>query len=639
MRLTLRTLLAWLDDTLSPAEVRDIGQQVADSPFAKELVERIQRVTRQRRLTVPKDTGDDASDPNLVAAYLDNTLDPDAVTEFEKLCLTSDVHLAEVASAHQILSLIGQKAKVPAEARHRMTHLVKGREAAQESSAAAPASASARPRPRPVTNGPPQEPSQASLAASWAGTDFVRRPWLERFGPGLTVVGLIALLGLSAWKSLGPRAQPGHPTLVAHAVEPAPPAPPPALVPVAPPPPKAEEPQLAAAPAPIDEPKEPEKPEKPAPLPPEQGVGTIGKAEAVALRYNVADRHWEIAPAEAPVKADDRIVGLAPFRLPLRLGTAKVELIRATEIRPRAADADLAARFELTRGRVVLHAEDADKPVGVALGAVTLKVSAPAEVPIGLERADRPGKADEEPSPTLHIYVPEGKVTLAAGTTSETVTGPATLQFRAPDAFEKLSEPAPPWVAETEPSPADKRAGAEFAGLFAKGGFPKTILVQATLDDQEKEVRHLALEGLGSIGEIDVVLEALNSPGDPSIRLAAIEVLRAALAQSAESAADVHDSLQDFCRDVAQAAVVEKLLVGYTPKEGRDPKTYEALVANLEAPELGTRELALVNLRALTGRDRLDYNPDKPEDGPGLQAWRDLLKAGKLVPPPAGRGR
>ena len=30
MRLTLRTLIAWLDDTLTTAEVKTIGQQVAD---------------------------------------------------------------------------------------------------------------------------------------------------------------------------------------------------------------------------------------------------------------------------------------------------------------------------------------------------------------------------------------------------------------------------------------------------------------------------------------------------------------------------------------------------------------------------------------------------------------------------------
>src|SRR3954453_18660559 len=84
MRLTLRTLIAWLDDTLTPQEVREIGQQVAESPFAKELVERVQRVTRQRRLSVPGDSGADASDPNVVACYLDNELTPEQVSNFEK---------------------------------------------------------------------------------------------------------------------------------------------------------------------------------------------------------------------------------------------------------------------------------------------------------------------------------------------------------------------------------------------------------------------------------------------------------------------------------------------------------------------------------------------------------------------------
>ena len=101
---------------------------MAESPFAKELVERVQRVTRQRRLTYPGDLGTEPTDPNLVAGYLDNELEPEQVAEFEKRCLTSDVHLAEVASVHQVLSLIGQKAKVPADARQRMYRLVRGRE-------------------------------------------------------------------------------------------------------------------------------------------------------------------------------------------------------------------------------------------------------------------------------------------------------------------------------------------------------------------------------------------------------------------------------------------------------------------------------------------------------------------------------
>src|SRR5215213_6066039 len=188
MRLTLRTLLAWLDDTLSPAEVREIGKQVAESPFAKELVERLHRVTRQRRLTVPSRSGPEATDPNLVASYLDNELPPEEVAEFEKRCLTSDVHLAEVASVHQVLSLIGQKAKVPVEARHRMYHLIKGREAVQPQ--APRASRQTEPR---VTAGPVQP---------WVTPAPPERPWAERFGPVAAVVGLILVLCWSAWRTL-----------------------------------------------------------------------------------------------------------------------------------------------------------------------------------------------------------------------------------------------------------------------------------------------------------------------------------------------------------------------------------------------------------------------------------------------------
>ena len=48
MRLTLRTLLAYLDDALDPAQAKVIGQKLAESPSALELVERIRKVTRRR---------------------------------------------------------------------------------------------------------------------------------------------------------------------------------------------------------------------------------------------------------------------------------------------------------------------------------------------------------------------------------------------------------------------------------------------------------------------------------------------------------------------------------------------------------------------------------------------------------------
>src|SRR5262249_26853405 len=130
MRLTLRTLLAYLDDTLQAGEIKEIGVKVAESDAAQELIARIKAVTRRRRLTAPPTTGPGGLDPNRVAEYLDNELDAEELAELEKLALESDVHLAEIAACHQILTLVlGEPALVPPKARERMYGLVQGREA------------------------------------------------------------------------------------------------------------------------------------------------------------------------------------------------------------------------------------------------------------------------------------------------------------------------------------------------------------------------------------------------------------------------------------------------------------------------------------------------------------------------------
>ncbi|QVL29819.1 hypothetical protein KIH39_13155 [Telmatocola sphagniphila] len=130
MRLTLRTLLAYLDDTLDPAETKLIGQKVTESDKARELIDRIRKVTRRRGIASPPMEGDNpTSDPNTVAEYLDNSLSAEELADLEKLAMESDKHLAEIASAHQILSLaLSEPASVPPSAHQRMYRLVKGRE-------------------------------------------------------------------------------------------------------------------------------------------------------------------------------------------------------------------------------------------------------------------------------------------------------------------------------------------------------------------------------------------------------------------------------------------------------------------------------------------------------------------------------
>lgn len=127
IRLTLRTLLAYIDDTLDPDQARELGRKVAESHDARLLIERIKKVTRRRGLHVPIPDGseDDVSDPNTVAEYLSDNLGSDQVRDLEATCLASDVHLAEVAACHQILTLVlTEPVRVPPSANLRMYHLV-----------------------------------------------------------------------------------------------------------------------------------------------------------------------------------------------------------------------------------------------------------------------------------------------------------------------------------------------------------------------------------------------------------------------------------------------------------------------------------------------------------------------------------
>lgn len=122
MKLTLRTLLAYLDDVLEPNEAREIGQKISQSKEAADLVNQIRESMRRRRIGTPELAGPGSGpDPNIVSEYLENVLLPNQVVEYEQLCRRSDMHLAEVAACHKILTMVmGQPIDVSDELRERM---------------------------------------------------------------------------------------------------------------------------------------------------------------------------------------------------------------------------------------------------------------------------------------------------------------------------------------------------------------------------------------------------------------------------------------------------------------------------------------------------------------------------------------
>jgi hypothetical protein len=634
MRLTLRTLLAWLDDTLPPPEVRQIGQQVTESQFAQKLVERIGKVTRRRRLSVPSATGTDQSDPATVAAYLDNELSAEEVAEFEKRCLESDVQLAEVASVHQILSLIGQKAKVPTEAKHRMYRLIKGRESI------APRESSSRAEAEP-------EPA-AALLPPWQPPPIPPRSVWERFGPVAGVAGLLCLMIWSAWQIAGPSAAPeplasgelthldggapaaGH----AHAAK--------------------EGNEAAKGDAATEKPAEKEgaeapvatKPDAPAPEPtagaeppkvpeaPPGSVGVAGKIDGVALRFvsDNAGSRWTRLDSRKGLQADDRIIGLAPFRTPIKVGSVPVDLVGNSEVRVLGPAGDDPARLDLIQGRVVIAGSHDSNALAARFGGQTLRIMPPANGVVALERLGHRVNVDQRPMPAIRIYVPDGEAKFTGEVGTETVTGPASVLWQPPSKLVvKSADAAPAWVTETTPTPVDLELGRQFARYFAADRPVDTSLNEA-LEDEQGEVRRLAISALGTVGALEMIVPAMSTPGRPESRRAAIAVLRAYQARGTEAAKQVFEELRKGGGD-EWAKTVEKLLEGYTPREAADEATYVHLVQALKNPDLSVRELAIENLEALTGSDSKGYDPDQPQ-GPGFEAWQGALKRKELLSKP-----
>jgi len=207
VRLTLRTLLAYLDDILPAAETKELGEKIAASPVASQLVERIRDVMRRRRLTAPEVDGSGGGiEPNLVAEYLDNSLPPERVADVERVCLESDVNLAEVAACHQVLTLVlGEPVEIAGRLRERMYALgpqgtplevpeppsasKNVRETnAREQLAAIQAAQKTGPRGKSVAK-PAATPSRVP--------DYLKRPLWQRVLPWMIVPALVlAYLGL-----------------------------------------------------------------------------------------------------------------------------------------------------------------------------------------------------------------------------------------------------------------------------------------------------------------------------------------------------------------------------------------------------------------------------------------------------------
>ncbi|QDS93072.1 hypothetical protein FF011L_18270 [Roseimaritima multifibrata] len=134
MRLTLRTLLALRNRTLRPEDEQVLQAKVQASSYAQQLLELIQSVLSNPRLSAlsPTATGP-TDDPNIMAEYIDSTLPPEQAAEVDRTCLESPLHMAEAAGAHEVLTLVlKEPAHFSPQLRDRIYRIGQGAQVTQE---------------------------------------------------------------------------------------------------------------------------------------------------------------------------------------------------------------------------------------------------------------------------------------------------------------------------------------------------------------------------------------------------------------------------------------------------------------------------------------------------------------------------
>ena len=682
MRLTLRTLLAFLDDTLDPTEARMIGQKIAESSAAQELIDRIKKVTRRRSLANPPVLGDNSNlDPNTVAEYLDDSLSPDEVAQVEQTCLEQDVYLAEVAACHQILTLmLSEPARVPPPARQRMYGLVKGRESI--------------PYRKPPAFTPKATPARL-------GEDDVEdKPdrWEIYAGLALLLAIGLALAVYFAWPTPHKSAKPNGAVSVAQAESP----------PVAPvvPPVKAEDKaadQVKPIPSVDDKNKSGTPAEKAADAatPPKTGskdqetakaapkkkdldkapvdapsdeqkaLGKLTSANVVLLRHDAKTKGaWNRVLQNEPIRSSEQLLSLPGFRSEIKCDNGLVvtiwgslpELTESGWLESAATLYSPASGFDLDmnvdRGRILV-ANPRDVPaqlrarfereiVDVTLVAKSeLLCDVRRSYPDSIPFSKRPG--GEPPLVEVALGLMKGKAQLRILDREPFDLAPPPGQAlviwnnkTGLSQPRRLAQVPSHWLGEPPYGPQGKDTLAPVRSAlagFAKRVDAKSSDVELVLTEMLSESWADQLLGIYGLAAIDSLRTLLDKAEDtiPVNRIPALVALRNWCSRNAKNDLILHGLLQEKKGySESEADTFLELMHLYSKADLAKPATYQNLFTYMDSGRLAIRTLAVWHMAQLDadGLRVAQYDPDADSSArqTAIARWKKRIPPGKLPP-------
>ena len=658
MRLTLRTLLAYLDDILEPDQAREIGKKSSESPSASTLIGRIREVTRRRRLTAPSLSGPGMGlDPNVIAEYLDNTLAAEKVEEVEKVCMDSDVHLAEAAACHQILTLVlGEPVTVLPESRERMyalgaTHVrdvIDGGLIEELSGTASTVT--------PTTVSP--APSFWKRVLPFVVVSLVVTTWLSLFyldPPEPPVMKKqVAGEGEIPPESVPATPSPDQNVLTAPASDTDQASPPVGKTPLsaAALTPRTNPTDVTVGASPPDS-AEPV-PAGPVVFPEVQNASPRG----ILLRRTVDGNDWMFLPRFSVVAAGEQLASPEPFSAELYLDgtTGRLSLLGGTLVELSGTE-DALCGIDLKRGRIILRAG----PPGT--GATTVPVfrlrvgqqewrlefDSP-ETVCGIEVTPLAPRGFEEPL-QAHWYL--GGLYVAAGAVRvtsdiekvEVVAGawfslPVGADTTTPDESvqSELSSSValPEWLKSPPRSVTSSKRKSAIA--FEKGfdqQRPAGLDLLAMVKSSRPGVSLLAVECLALTGQVEPLVQALYESEFFESRAAAFDGLRLWVARRQERGVQLKAELEKFFAP-EKAKLAYRLLWGYSRSDALSGETSRQLVDWLSHDHPAIRQMAFDHVSRLTGGRRYKYDPDvapAQRQAAVQRWWEHLEKKGALVAP------
>ena len=667
MRLTLRTMLAYLDDVLAPADAQQLRDRINESEFARELVHRIRSSTRKMRLAAPDVEGQGVGvELNSVAEYLDNTLAEEQSSEFEQVCLESDVHLAEVASCHQILTrVLGEPAVVRDEVRRRVYQVT----AEQETGYGRPAMQNEVVPPPHQTDYPDSPASAGKSVSPPAAIDqreaeaddlpeFMKPPRALR----LWHVGVIGLVAASCLLVIpGIRQQFSRQQDVSTEV--------------------AQQQTNDAGDKSQDSSQQPAKQDSTAAVTAQSGqeedssadpVVTTGSANGaqpdtssggssslpsdvapvpapslgklvsknqLLLRWQSPQQRWEQVTPDSVLVAGERLLVPPGFRPQIVLDSGVVMTVVGYSSWQWVAGTT-SPRLHLNHGRFVFRrdeqtVETTHVQCGERQGWLQLpneKSQVAVEAWHYLAAGKDPRKEISEIA--LRVY----QVQHGAWTVQEADTLPAkppeiVLSRALGDTpFEELVETdLPGWMKATDASASfEGTATIELTQLITADQPLLPQLQEHQANHRLHEVRALAARSLAVLGDYDMILETFHDKSYRASWEKHLDLLQDLIAQGSETAVELESTLERQREEDGKHLF--RLLWGYDSDQlagGNDRK----LVQWLSNKAVDIRVLAFLNLKRTTGKTQLFF-PEKPvaQQSTAIRGWTRLLEEGVILP-------